>query len=86
VNTIAGGFACEGCFSSTRKKHLRAIQSVHSTTIKDRLRIPPILFRDDDFSVIDPTQDDLMVVIIEIEKISITKGLVDHSSLVNILY
>ena len=32
INYIAGGFAGGGCSNSTRKKHLRTVQSVHSTS------------------------------------------------------
>ena len=86
INMIAGGFACGECSSSTCKKIIMAIQSVHSTTIKDQPRIPPILFTDDDFTIINPAQDDPMVIIVEIEKIAITKVLVDQGSSVDILY
>lgn len=36
VNYIVGGFARGGCSNSTRKKHLRAIQSIHSTSTQKR--------------------------------------------------
>ena len=32
INYIAGGFVGGECSNSTRKKHLRAIQSIHSTS------------------------------------------------------
>jgi len=68
INTIAGGLACGECSSSTCKKLIMAIKSIHSTTIKDQLRIPLILFTDDDFTVINPAHDDPMVITGKIEK------------------
>jgi len=43
-------------------------------------------FTNDDFTTIDPAQDDPIVITIEIDKFSITKVLVDQGSLVDILY
>jgi len=54
VNIIAGGFTRGGCSSSTRKKHVRVIHSVHSVTIKSRPRMLRITFTNDDFTPIDP--------------------------------
>jgi len=51
-----------------------------------RPHIPPITFTDDDFIVIDPTQDDPMVITVDIEKFAIAKVLVDQGSSVDILY
>jgi len=62
------------------------IQSIHSTSTHKRLYIPPITFTDDDFTVIDPAQDDPMVITVEIDKFSIAKVLVDLGSSVDILY
>ena len=75
ANYIAGGFAGGGCSNSARKKHLRDIQSAHATT-RRRPHIPPITFTDDDFTAIDPTQDDPMVITVEIDKFAIAKTLV----------
>ncbi|XP_068475223.1 uncharacterized protein [Phaseolus vulgaris] len=86
INYIAGGFAGGGCSDSARKKHLRAIQSVHSTSTQRRPHIPPITFTDEDFTAIDPSQDDLMVITVEIDKFAIAKLLVDQGSSVDILY
>jgi len=82
VNYIAGG----GCSNSARKKHLRAIQSVHSASIHRQPHIPPITFTDDDFTAINPAQDDPMVITVEIDKFAIVKVLVDQGSSVDILY
>ena len=82
INYIAGG----GCSNSARKKHLRAIQSVHSASTHRRPHIPPITFTDDDFTTIDPAQDDPMVITVEIDKFAIAKVLVDQGSSVDILY
>ncbi|XP_068477362.1 uncharacterized protein [Phaseolus vulgaris] len=85
ANYIAGGFAGGGCSNSARKKHLRDIQSAHVTT-RRRPHIPPITFTDDDFTAIDPAQDDPMVITVEIDKFAIAKTLVDQGSSVDILY
>ncbi|XP_068461695.1 uncharacterized protein [Phaseolus vulgaris] len=85
INYIAGGFADGGCSNSARKKHLRAIQFVHTSTQR-RPHIPPITFTDDDFTAIDPSQDDPMVITVEIDKFAIAKVLVDQGSSVDILY
>jgi len=86
VNYIAGDFVGGGYSNSARKKHLRAIQSVHSTSTHKRPHIPPITFTDDDFTAIDPAQDDPMVITVDIDKFAIAKVLVDHISSVDILY
>jgi len=85
TNYIAGGFAGGGCSNSARKKHLRDIQSAHATT-RRRPHIPPITFTDDDFTAIDPAQDDPMVITVEIDKFAIAKTVVDQGSSVDILY
>ena len=86
INYIAGGFAGGGCSNSARKRHLRAIQSVHSASLHRRPHIPPITFTDTDFTAIDPAQDDPMVITVEIDKFAIAKVLVDQGSSVDILY
>jgi len=48
--------------------------------------MPPITFTDDDFTAIDPIQDDPMVITVELDKFAITKVLVDQGSSVDILY
>jgi len=48
--------------------------------------MPPITFTNDDFTAIDPTQDDPMVITVKIGKFAITKVLVDQGSAVDILY
>jgi len=85
TNYIAGGFAGGGCSNFARKKHLRDIQSAHATT-RRHPHIPPITFTDDDFTAIDPAQDDPMVITVEIDKFAIAKTLVDQGSSVDILY
>jgi len=86
INYIVGGFAGGGRSNSARKKHLRAIQSIHSTSAQKRPIIPPITFTDDDFTAIDPAKDDPMVITVEIEKFGITKVLVNQGSSIDILY
>jgi len=48
--------------------------------------MPPITFTDNDFTAIDPAQDDPMAITVEINKFVIAKVLVDQGSLVDILY
>jgi len=48
--------------------------------------MPPIIFTNDDFTAIDPTQDDPMVITVEMYKFAITKVLVDQVNSVDILY
>ncbi|XP_017408417.1 uncharacterized protein LOC108321235 [Vigna angularis] len=56
INTISGGFAGGGSSSSARKRHVRALQSVHLVD-KPRRTMSPITFSDDDFHAPDPDQD-----------------------------
>jgi len=46
----------------------------------------PMTFTDDDFKGIDPSQEDLMVITVNIDNFSIMKMLVDQGSSVDILY
>ncbi|XP_047174666.1 uncharacterized protein LOC124842265 [Vigna umbellata] len=85
INTILGGFAGGGSSSSARKRHVRALQSVHLVD-KPRRSMPPITFSDEDFHAPDPDQDDPMVITAEIARYEISKVLVDQGSSVNILY
>jgi len=48
--------------------------------------MPLILFTDDGFKAIDPTQDDPMVIMVDVDNFAIMKTLVDPWSLVDILY
>ncbi|XP_027912513.1 uncharacterized protein LOC114171939 [Vigna unguiculata] len=86
INTISGGFAGGGRSSSSRKKHLRAVQSVHAVSGRTIRRMPPITFSDVDFQGTDPNQDDPMVITIEVENFAIKKVLIDQGSSVDILY
>ncbi|XP_017420294.1 uncharacterized protein LOC108330317 [Vigna angularis] len=85
INTISGGFAGGGSSLSARKRHVRALQSVHVVD-KPRRTMSPITFSDKDFHAPDPDQDDPMVITVEIAHYSVSKVLVDQGSLVNILY
>ncbi|XP_027932808.1 uncharacterized protein LOC114188420 [Vigna unguiculata] len=86
INTISRGFAGGGRFSSSRKRHLRAIQSVHAIVGRSQRRMPPIIFTNSDFRGFDPNQDDLMVITVELKSSAIKKILVDQGSSVDILY
>ncbi|XP_027915710.1 uncharacterized protein LOC114175140 [Vigna unguiculata] len=85
INIISGRFAGGGSSSSTRKRHVRALKSVHLVERKVR-SMPPITFTDEDFKAPDPDHDDPMVISIEVAEYGIGKVLVDHGSSVNILY
>ncbi|XP_017428604.2 uncharacterized protein LOC108336643 [Vigna angularis] len=85
INTISGGFTGGGSSSSAQKRHVRALQSVHSVD-KPRRTMPPITFSDDDFHAPDPDQDDPMVITAEIARYGVSEVLVDQGSSVNILY
>ncbi|XP_047170848.1 uncharacterized protein LOC124839159 [Vigna umbellata] len=85
INTISGGFAGGGSSSSARKRHVRALQSVHLVD-KPRRTMPPITFSDEDFHAPDPDQDDPMVITAEIARYGVSKVLVYQGSSVNTLY
>ncbi|XP_047181806.1 uncharacterized protein LOC124848211 [Vigna umbellata] len=76
INTISSGFAGGGSSSSARKRHVWALQSVHSVD-KPRRTMPPITFSDEDFHVPNPDQDDPMVITVEIAQYGVGKVLVD---------
>jgi len=86
INTIARGFAGGGATATVRKKHLRVVQAVNVVITPLRKRMSPITFTNADFRGIDPTQDDPMVITVEIENFVIRKTLVDQGSSVDILY
>jgi len=46
----------------------------------------PITFTDEDFKGVDSSQDDPMVILVNIDKFTIMKTLVDQGSSVDILY
>jgi len=84
INTIAGGFAGGDNSNSARKKHLRAVHQVNLVFVRSRM--PPITFTDRDFKGINPSQDDPMVISVDIDNFTIKKALVDQGSSVDILY
>jgi len=51
-----------------------------------RLRMSPITFTDEDFRGVDPSQDDPMVVSVDIDRFTIMKTWIDQGSSVDILY
>jgi len=48
--------------------------------------MPPMFFTDEDFQDIDPKQDDLMVIMVEITEYAVMKTLVDQRSFFDILF
>lgn len=86
LNTIAGGFAGGGVTRSARKRYLRNCFSVNAVAIKPSLNIPPITFTEEDYVAIDPNQDDLMVITIELANFTVKRKLVDQGSSADILY
>ena len=77
INTISRGFAGGGSSSAARKRHVRALKSVHLVEKKIR-SMPPITFTDEEFKA--------PVISIEVAEYGIGKVLVDQGSSVNILY
>ena len=84
INTIARGFIRGGSSNCARKKHLRVVHQVNFVAIRPRM--PPITFTDDDFKGVDPSQDNPMVISVDIDNFTIMKTLVDQGSSVDILY
>ena len=75
INIISGGFTGRGSFNNARKKHLKAMHEANTVSFQPRM--PPITFTDEDFKGVDPSQDDPMVVLVDIDKFTIMKTLVD---------
>jgi len=73
-----------GSSNSARKRHRHAVHQVNLVSVRPRM--PPITFTDKDFKGIDPTQDDPMVISVDIDNFTIKKALVDQGSSVDILY
>jgi len=48
--------------------------------------MPPIIFTDEDFKGFNPSQDDPMVIMVDIDNFSIMKAMVDQGISVDILY
>ena len=71
---------------SVRRRHLRAIKSVHVINRRAHRRMLDITFTDRDFRAIDTQQDDPMVITIDLANCEIRKTLVDQGSSVNVLY
>lgn len=51
-----------------------------------RPRMPHITFTEEDFKGVDPSQDDPMVISVNIDNFTIMKTLIDQGSSVDILY
>ncbi|XP_020238016.1 uncharacterized protein LOC109817212 [Cajanus cajan] len=85
INTIAGGFAGGGANNAARKRHLRNINCVHSTTSTSHLSSPPISFSNEDYAGVIPNQDDPMVIVVEIANSKGQKTLIDQGSSADVL-
>jgi len=48
--------------------------------------MPPITFIDSDFQGVDPNQDDLVVITVELEDFVVKKMLIDQGSSVDVIY
>jgi len=86
VNTISRGFGGGDASSSARRRHLRAIKSLHMISRRARRIMPDIIFTDRDFRAIDTQQDDPMVITIDLANCEIRKTLVDQGNSVDVLY
>ena len=73
-----------GSSNTTRKKHLRAMQQVNTIALQPMMS--PITFTDEDFKGVDPSQDDPMVITVDIDNFSIMKMLADQGSSMDIFY
>ncbi|XP_014511777.1 uncharacterized protein LOC106770485 [Vigna radiata var. radiata] len=85
IDTTSRRFAGGGASSSSRKRHLRNLQSVHNVSHR-HLSMPDITFTNADFHAPDPDQDDPMVITARITQYDVSKVLIDQGSSVNILY
>jgi len=65
---------------------MRVEQSANSTALSFQPRMPPMTFTDENFKAIDPSQNDPMVITVDIDNFSIMKISVDQRSSVDILY
>ncbi|XP_020207520.1 uncharacterized protein LOC109792510 [Cajanus cajan] len=86
INTIAGRFAGGGATSSTRKRHLCNINSVHSATSTSHQSSPSISFSNEDYAGVSPNQDDPMVIAVEVANWEVQKTLIDQGSSADVLY
>ena len=86
MNTISRGFGGGDASSSARRRHLRAIKSLHMISRRARRIMPDIIFTDRDFRAIDTQQDDPMVITIDLANCEIRKTLVDQGNSVDVLY
>ncbi|XP_020202426.1 uncharacterized protein LOC109788172 [Cajanus cajan] len=89
INTIAGGFAGGGSSNSARKRNLRNVHNIndhHNSDIKMSPSTPPIVFTDDDYEGISLSQDDLMVISVEVANWEVQKTLIDQGSSADVLY
>jgi len=73
IYTISRGFVVGGSSSSTRKKHLRVVQSMHAISRGYKMRMPSITFPNFDFQGVNPDHDDPIVIVIEMNNISVKK-------------
>jgi len=53
INTISGGFGGGGPSHLARKRHMRAIKSMHMISRQPKRSMPDIIFTDQDFKNID---------------------------------
>ncbi|XP_017438478.1 uncharacterized protein LOC108344556 [Vigna angularis] len=85
IDTISGGFVGGGASTSTRKRHLRNLNTIHMVD-RQRQSMPNITFTDADFHALDPNHDDPMVITADIARYEVRKVLIDQGNSVNILY
>lgn len=73
--------------SSAKKINSRVVQSVHDVfRTHRRKRMPHITFTNVYFTIVDPYQDDPMVITVEIKKFVVKKILIDQGSSIDTLY
>ncbi|RDY09755.1 hypothetical protein CR513_05836, partial [Mucuna pruriens] len=85
INTIVKGFVRDSS-SSTKRRYLRTINSIHTDTNRVPQQLPPITFTDHDFVRSNLKQNDPMVTTIEVANFAIKKILINQGSSTDILY
>ncbi|XP_057428801.1 uncharacterized protein LOC130722168 [Lotus japonicus] len=84
INTIAGGFGGGGDTHAARKRHVRAVNSVHEVAFG--FVHPDITISMADFEGIKPHKDDPIVVQLRMNSFNVRRVLLDQGSSADIIY
>lgn len=85
LNTIAGGFACGGLTSSSRKRYAKSVMLV-SVEERHFPTHPPLIITSEDFEGIYPHEDDPMVISVVATDYRVKMVLIDQGSSTDTLY